>query len=277
MIKDIVLHLESDQSGDIVLDFAVSTAEMFDAHLTGVSFAFAANSPGYIVPNFPASVLADLFAKSETAARGAIDRFEVAMKRSGLSAEPRLVLQSEFGPARTFSEMARCFDLSIVMQSDDYSGVDNSALIEATLFDSGRPLIIVPHIQQEGLKLNRVVCCWDGSRAAVRAINDALPLLRKANAVELFIVENKKTADEKVSGGIEIGRHLARHDIKIEVRRTPAADIDVPNIILSHVADCSANLIVMGGYGHSRLREFVLGGATLGILSAMTVPVFMSH
>jgi nucleotide-binding universal stress UspA family protein len=277
MIKDIILHLERDPSRDVVRDFAASTAEIFAAHLTGVSFAFAASIPNYIVPNFPAGVLAELFAESETAARGAIDRFEVAMKRSGLSAEPRLVLQTEFGPPETFSKMARCFDLSIIMQSDDYSGLNNSDLIEATLFDSGRPLIVVPYIQQEGLKLDRIVCCWDGSCAAVRAINDALPLLRKANIVELFIVENEKTADENIIGGIEIGRHLARHDIKIEVRRTPAADIDVPNVILSHVADSSASMLVMGGYGHSRLREFVLGGATRGILSAMTVPVFMSH
>ncbi|MEH6952723.1 universal stress protein (plasmid) [Nitrobacter sp. NHB1] len=277
MIKDIILHLERDPSRDIVRDFAASTAEMFAAHLTGVSFAFAASIPNYIVPNFPAGVLADLLSESETAARGAIDRFEAAMKRGGLSVEPRLVLRTEFGPPRTFSEMARCFDLSIIMQSDHDNGINNSVLIEATLFESGRPLIVVPYIQQAGLMLDRVVCCWDGSRAAVRAINDALPLLRKAKAVELFIVENKKTANESVIGGIEIGRHLARHDIKIEVIRSPAADIDVPNTILSHVADCSANLLVMGGYGHSRLREFVLGGATLGILSAMTVPVFMSH
>ena len=277
MIKDIILHLERDPARDIVRDFAASAADLFGAHLTGVSFAFAAGIPNYIVPNFPAGVLADLFAASETAARGAINRFEAAVKRGGLSAEPRLVLQTEFGPPNAFSEMARCFDLSIIMQSDDYSGVNNSDLIEATLFDSGRPLIVVPYIQKEMLKLDRVVCCWDGSRAAARAVNDALPLLRKANVVELLIVENEKTAHESVGGGIQIGRHLARHDIKIEVRRTPAADIDVPNIILSHVADSSASMLVMGGYGHSRLREFILGGATLGILAAMTVPVFMSH
>ena len=199
------------------------------------------------------------------------------MKRAGLSAEPRLLLQSEFGPPKTFSELARHFDLSVIMQSDDYNGVNNSILIEATLFDFGRPLIVVPYIQRDGLKLDRVVCCWDGSRAAARAVNDALPLLRKAKAVELFIVENEKTANERVICGAEIGRHLARHDVKVEVRTTPADDIDVANTILSHVADCSASLLVMGGYGHSRLREFVLGGATRGILAAMTVPVFMSH
>jgi hypothetical protein len=171
MIKDIILHLERDPSRDIVRDFAASTADMFGAHLTGVSFAYAAGIPNYIVPNFPAGVLADLFAASETAARGAISRFEAALKRDGLSAEPRLVLQTEFGPPKAFSEMARCFDLSIIMQSDDYSGINNSDLIEATLFDSGRPLIVVPYIQKEMLKLDRVVCCWDGSRAAARAVN----------------------------------------------------------------------------------------------------------
>src|SRR5690606_34677644 len=102
----------------------------------------------------------------------------------------------------------------------------------------------------------------DGSRAAARAVNDALPLLRKANGVELFIVANEKTADEQVLRGADIARHLARHDVKVEVETTPAADVDVANVILSHVADCSASLLVMGGYGHSRLREFVLGGAT---------------
>ncbi|ABE63851.1 UspA [Nitrobacter hamburgensis X14] len=265
MIKDIIFHLERDTSRDTVRDFAASIAETFAAHLTGVIFNFETN--------IPAEALGDLFAESEAEARDAIGRFELAMKRGDLSAEPRLIS----GTPRTFSEMARCFDLSIIMQSDDYKGVNNSILIEATLFDSGRPLIVVPCIHQGGLKLDRVVCCWDGSRTAARAINDALPLLKKANAVELFIVENEKTADEQVLRGTEIGRHLARHDIKAEVETIPAADIDVANAILSHIADGSTSLVVMGGYGHSRLREFVFGGATRGMLAAMTVPVFMSH
>jgi nucleotide-binding universal stress UspA family protein len=265
MIKDIILHLERDSSRDIVRDFAASMAETFAAHLTGVIFKFATN--------IPAESLDDLFVESEAEARDAIDRFELAMKRDGLSAESRLVA----GTAKTFSEMARCFDLSIVMQSDEHHYINNSILIEAALFDSGRPLIVVPCTQKDTLKLDRIVCCWDGSRTAARAINDALPLLRKANAVELFIVENEKTAHEQVIRGTEIGRHLARHDIKVEVRTEPAADSDVANAILSHVADGSTNLLVMGGYGHSRLREFVFGGATRGMLSAMTVPVFISH
>jgi nucleotide-binding universal stress UspA family protein len=265
MIKDIILHLERESSRDSVRDFAASIAETFAAHLTGVIFNFASN--------IPADALADLFAESEAEARSAIERFELATKRGGLSADPRLIL----GAPKTFSEMARCFDLSIVMQSDDHKGINNSLLIESTLLDSGRPLIVVPCNQQGGLKLDRVVCCWDGSRTAARAINDALPLLKKANAVELFTVENEKTANEQALRGTEIGRHLARHDIKVEVETARGADGDVANAILTHVADRSASLLVMGGYGHSRLREFLFGGATRGMLSAMTVPVFMSH
>jgi nucleotide-binding universal stress UspA family protein len=127
------------------------------------------------------------------------------------------------------------------------------------------------------LTLEKVVCCWDGSRTAARAINDALPFLKKANAVELLIVEDEKPANEQVLRGTEIGQHLARHDIKVGVKTMPAAGMDVAKAISSHVSGGSTSLLVMGGYGHSRMREFVFGGVTRGMLSAMTVPVFMSH
>lgn len=277
MFKNIILNLERDKSRDSVRDYAISIAEAFDSHIAGVAFADGSGIPGFLTSDFPPQVLAGIIAEQEKAARDAVARFEVAAKRSLLSVEPRLVTQSESGPPSVFSAMARRFDLSVVMQSYDDQEANNDILIEATLFDSGRPLIVVPYIQKDGLKFDRIVCCWDGSRAATRAINDALPLLRKSQAVELFIVSNEKTAGEREIRGVEIGSHLARHGIKVEVETIPAADIDVADAILSHVSDCSASMIVMGGYGHSRLREFVLGGATRGILSTMTAPVFLSH
>jgi nucleotide-binding universal stress UspA family protein len=277
MIKDIIVNLELDKSRDSVRDYAISMAEAFDSHIAGVAFADGSSIPSFLMPDFPSRVLAGIVAEQEKAARGAIARFEAAARRSLVSVEPRLVTQSEFGPPSVFSAMARRFDLSVVMQSDDDQGSNNDVLIEATLFDSARPLIVVPYIQKSGLKFDRIVCCWDSSRAATRAINDALPLLKKAQVVELFIVSNEKTSGEREIRGVEIGNHLARHGIKVEVEMVPAVDIDVADAILSHVSDCSASMIVMGGYGHSRLREFVLGGATREILSTMTVPVFMSH
>jgi len=165
----------------------------------------------------------------------------------------------------------------VFMQSEP-NGVDNDDMIETSLFQSGRPLIVVPHIQKDGLKLDHMVCCWDGSSTAARAINDALPLLVKATAVDLLIVLNEKTnSNTNVIRGAGMAKHLARHDVKVQIETVPAADIDVTNAILSYVADNSATLIVMGGYGHAKLREVVLGGVTRDMLKSMTVPVFMSH
>lgn len=272
MIKDVIVNLALNKSRDSVRDYAITVARTFDAHLAGVAFADGANLLVFLAPEFPSSLIADILAENRKAARSAVERFEAAVKGSLLSVEHRLV---EAPPS--FSEMARRYDLSVVMQSDNSNGVYNDVLIEATLFESGRPVIVVPYIQKEGMNLDRIVCCWDGSRAAARAINDALPLLQRARTVELLIVTNKKTGNGQEIRGVEIGSHLARHGIKVEVEILPAADIDVANVILSRVAECSASMIVMGGYGHSRVREFILGGATRGVLTTMTVPVFISH
>jgi nucleotide-binding universal stress UspA family protein len=277
MIKDIIVNLEQQVSRDPARDFAISVAETFDAHIAGIAFAYAPDFPGYMMLEIPPDIVAQMIVESEKAALAAIDRFDAATTRSQLPSEHRLfkTIGAE-GPA-ILSNLARRFDLSVLKQSDP-NGVDNDDMIETSLFESGRPLIVVPYIQKDGLKLDHVVCCWDGSRAASRAINDALPLLIKATAVDLLIVLNDKTKNDKNEIlGAEMAKHLARHDVKVRVEAIPAADIDVPSAILSHVADESATLIVMGGYGHARLREMILGGVTRDMLKSMTVPVFMSH
>ena len=137
-------------------------------------------------------------------------------------------------------------------------------------------MIIVPYIQKAPLKLDNVLACWDGSRAATRAIADAMPLLQKAGRVELIIVANERGKQDEIEGA-DMGGHLARHGLKVEVNRTVSGDIDVADALLSHAADAGTDFIVMGGYGHSRLREFVLGGVTRSIFRSMTAPVLMSH
>jgi nucleotide-binding universal stress UspA family protein len=144
------------------------------------------------------------------------------------------------------------------------------------LFESGQPLIMVPYIQKAPLKLDRVMVCWDGGRAAARAIADAMPLLRRAGHVDVVIVTDERGKRDQIEGA-DMGAHLARHGLNVEVTRTALGDIDVADVILSRAADMSTDFIVMGGYGHSRLREFVLGGVTRSILRSMTVPVLMSH
>jgi len=118
--------------------------------------------------------------------------------------------------------------------------------------------------------------CWDGSRAAARAVADAIPILGKSGHVEIVSVTNEPGKQDE-NEGADIGRHLARHGLKVDVHRISGGDIDVADALLSYAADSSADFIVMGGYGHSRLREFVLGGVTRLIFESMTVPVLLSH
>jgi nucleotide-binding universal stress UspA family protein len=277
MIKDIIVNLEHRITRDPARDFAINIAETFDAHVAGVVFAYAPVFPGYVTLEIRADIVARMVAESEKAALAAIDRFDEAARRSLISAEHRLLKTIGAGAPMILSTLARRFDLSVFMQSER-SGLDNDDMIETSLFQSGRPLIVVPYIQKDGLKLDHVVCCWDGSSAAARAINDALPLLVKATAVDLLIVLNEKTKNENnVVRGVEMATHLARHDVKVQIETVPAADIDVADAILSYVADNSGTLIVMGGYGHAKLREVILGGVTRAMLKSMTVPVFMSH
>jgi nucleotide-binding universal stress UspA family protein len=275
MIKDVIINLE--RQDDPARDFAISIAETFDTHIAGVAFAYTPDLPGDTMMVLPSDILEQMIAESERTARAAIERFDAAVKRSLISAEFRLLRTIGAEAPAILSVLARRFDLSVFMQSEP-GRVDNDDMIETALFESGRPLIVVPYIQEDGLKLDRVVCCWDGSRAAARAINDALPLLAKATSVDLLIVLNEKTnmANMEVRG-VEIATHLARHDVKVQVETIPAPDIDVTNAILSYVADNSGTLIVMGGYGHAKLREVILGGVTREMLKSMTVPVFMSH
>jgi nucleotide-binding universal stress UspA family protein len=277
MIKDVIVNLEHQVARDPARDFAISIAEVCDTHLAGVAFAYTPEFPGYVMMEIPPDIVAQMIAESEKSAMAAIARFDAAAKRSLISAEHRLLRTRGTEAPTILATLARRFDLSVFMQSEPGS-VDNDDLIETALFQSGRPLIVVPYIQKDGLKLDRIVCCWDGSRAAARSFNDALPLLTRANTVDLLIVLNEKTnSDNREIRGVEMAKHLARHDVKVQLERVPAPDIDVTSAILSYVADNSGTLIVMGGYGHSRLREIILGGVTREMLKSMTVPVFMSH
>src|SRR3984957_9801322 len=277
MIKDIIVNLEHRIGRDPARDFAISVAETFDTHVAGVAFAYTPDFPGYAMLQIPPDIVAQMAAESEKTAWAAIERFDAAAKRSLVSAEHRLLKAVGAAAPAILSTLARRFDLSVFMQSEP-NGVNNDDMIETSLFQSGRPLIVVPYIQRDGLKLDHLVCCWDGSSTAARAINDALPLLVKATTVDLLIVLNEKTnSNTNVIRGAEMAKHLARHDVKVQIETVPAADIDVTNAILSYVADNSATLIVMGGYGHAKLREVILGGVTRDMLKSMTVPLFMSH
>jgi nucleotide-binding universal stress UspA family protein len=278
MIKDIAFHLSTRTPDTATIDYAVSVAAAFEAHLAGIAFALDPFIPPTmgIGDAVPADWIDEQREESEAAALAAIARFEEVARRNALSAESRRLDASLAGAAQMFGRIARRFDLSIVRQAEPGKSPLEDLIIEAALFEAGRPVLVVPYIQKGTLTLDRAMVCWDGGHNAARAVGDAMPFLHRAKAVEVVIVQGDAGKSDEIPGA-DIGEHLARHDLDVEVKRIVSKDRDVMDTILSHAADVGTDFLVMGGYGHSRLREFILGGVTRGILATMTVPVLMSH
>ena len=276
MIKDIVVNLSVSKGGGPASDYAVSLASALGAHLTGVAFVYDPIVPVSATGYIPAEIIERQQADNEGFAKTAVDGFGAATKRAGLSAAPLTISTSLARAGEHFSRIARRFDLAVLGQAEpDTSSIDD-IIAETTLFESGRPMIIVPYIQKGPLKLDKAMVCWDGSRPAARAIGDAMPLLAKAGKVEIVSIADEPGKQDKIEG-VDMGQHLARHGLKVEVERIPRGDVDVADALLSHAADSGADIMVMGGYGHSRLRQFLLGGVTRSTLRSMTVPVLMAH
>jgi nucleotide-binding universal stress UspA family protein len=276
MIKDLVVNLTLEAARDPAADFAISIAAAFEAHIAAIAFAFDPVVTPAVLDGLSSTWVDAQREESRAAAKAAIDRFEAAARRDGLSAEHRMFETSLGEAISLFGRIARRFDLSVVKQQEPDRPNGDDLMVEAAMFQSGRPTVIVPYIQKTPLKLDRVLVAWDGSHGAARAIGDAMPFLVRAKAVDIVMVTTGDGKKDEVPG-VEIGQHLARHGLVVDVRQLVAEDIDVANTILSYAADNAVDFMVMGGYGHSRLREFVLGGATRSILQTMTVPTLMAH
>jgi nucleotide-binding universal stress UspA family protein len=276
MIKDLVVNLTVGGSRGDPGAFAVAVAAAFNAHVAAIAFAHDPIVPATLMGGVPADFIESQRAEAEAAASAAIARFEEAARRAGVSAESRMLAASIAEASDQFGRIARRFDLAVVGQAEPEKACPEELLAESALFEGGRPVLLVPYIQEAEFKLGKVLVCWDGSRAAARATGDALPFLARAEDIEVLIVAGERGKTDEIPGA-DVGQHLARHGLKVDVKRIVATESNVANTILSYVADSGADLIVMGGYGHSRLREFILGGVTRGILEAMTVPTLMSH
>jgi nucleotide-binding universal stress UspA family protein len=225
------------------------------------------------IEGLPVEYIDEERAANEKAAQAAKEKFLQAGSSGRRDAYSPSVTVS--GAARFFARMGRNHDISIIEQADEETTQYNP-IIEAALFDSGRPVFVVPYIHDKPAKLDTALIGWDGSKPAARALADALPFLRKAKRIHVITVAEAKKITEEVPGA-EIAEHLARHGLAVQTKRIDVEDVDIANTILSHAADIDADFLVMGAYGHTRLREFVFGGVTAQILRMMTVPTLMSH
>jgi nucleotide-binding universal stress UspA family protein len=269
-MKNILVNAAS--GNDVAGDYAVSLAAAFEAHVFGAVFAYLPTIRRSIVHPTAARLIEEQRQTAEAAAA----RFDEAARRADVSAASQVFAATLLGAPDIFGPLARRFDLSVVRQGQPNKVAPEDLIIEAALFDSGRPVIVVPYVQRPPFKLDRVLVAWDGGRLAARALGDALPLLKRATAVDVVVVTTEPVKSDEIPGA-DVARMLARYGIAVELREIGAAGISVADTLLNQAAESAADLIVMGGYGRSRLREFVLGGTTRAMLTSMTTPVLMSH
>jgi nucleotide-binding universal stress UspA family protein len=173
---------------------------------------------------------------------------------------------------------ARSVDLIVAGQTDpDWEQSPLMDFPERLALESGRPTLVVPYVGRYREIGRNVVIAWKGARESARAVFDALPLLAGAETVDILEVKERRDDGDSLAPDTTIAASLARHGIKATVRTSVAVDIGIGDEILSRVADAGADLLVMGAYGHSRMREMIFGGATHHLMRHMTVPTLFSH
>jgi len=276
--KSLLVYLDQGASNKERINTAIAIAKVHEAQLTGV-----------VVNALPASsILQKLgFGKGEALmeqqrieAEEITEHFKQVAEQEGVQADTRIIECVEGRAAEKLARMARIFDLSIMSQAnpDKANASFISELSEEVMLSSGRPVFFIPYVGAHNIPCRRGLIAWDGSKAATRAIHDALPLLKMMKKVIILIVDADKIehyADSKP--GEELSRHLRIHGVNNEIRRLAKAEVSTSTIILNELSDSGADILIMGGYGTPKLREIMLGGVTRTMFECMTVPVFMSH
>lgn len=274
--KTILVHCDADPRVSHRLTVAVDLAQRHGALLVGVHIQEPFDAPAL----FDGTIAIDsLLEAHEAAAKAHVatarTAFDKAVKGSHLSTEWRS--EEGYVDAR-LGVHARYADLVILGQNDPGSAFGALDLPATIALSTGRPALVVPYIGAPARLGKTVMLCWNASRESARAASDALPLLCAADKVVVLCVDPRSsTGGHGAEPGADVANWLARHGVKVTVHREVAADTDVGNVILSRAADLDVDLIVMGLYGHSRLREMVLGGASRALLASMTVPLFIAH
>jgi nucleotide-binding universal stress UspA family protein len=275
VMKDLLAYASPANQRLHSLEYAISLASKLQAHLEGVTFSFLPEFAG-LYATMPDEFFTKIQTQSERDAASAQRNFLRSAGDAKIHHGVRNYTATSADAERIFGRVARCFDLAIVPQTDPDNDAFFNPSFEDTMFLSGRPTLFVPAIHTGPAALDRILLCWNGDRWAARAAADALPLMKLARSVDVLQIELGKDGAPECPAS-EVIRHLKRHGIAAEPHAFTRDDHNVGAAILSFAADCGATLIVMGGYGHARAREFFFGGATREILKTMTVPVLLSH
>jgi nucleotide-binding universal stress UspA family protein len=269
--KTIVVHVDNRPRRAERLALAFTLGERFGAHVVGLFALEAARIPSYALAETGQLVLEMERKRRAEEARAAETDFRQAARRSAAGSEWRLSMDDAAAALRL---SARYADLVVAAQPEPPAPLDVSFAGELVL-GAGRPVLLVPYAGHFADAGKRVLIAWNASREAARAVADALPILVRADAVDVVVFA--PGGDHGEVPGADLAHYLARHGVKANAAVDAAPEVAIGERILTRAADTDADLIVMGAYGRSRLSELVLGGATRSLLAAMTVPVLMAH
>ena len=277
MYRNLLVHIPTERSPRAAIDASVSLAMTWDAALEAIAVGYESVNDVPFVAEAGLALTAAFDAQHTRAlecANNALAVFEVEAKAAHIRYKSEALGASFAEAAVLFNARARLCDLVIVTQPDPAIETYDNLLPQRALLRSGAPLLMVPHTFRGALGAAHVGICWDGSRLAARALRDAMPLLRRADSISVLTVEGAFSVEADPH---RLVARLASLGLPAKVISVKADHSDIQPTILSIAADEALDLLVMGGYGHSRLHEVILGGVTRDMFRSMTVPTLMSH
>jgi len=271
MLQDLLLYMESRPASRRSIAAALELARRSGARVVGTFVIAPMRLPGYVTAEIPQSTLAAVRAAALERAHEQEQAFRSAAAESGVEVEWR-VFESDADYA--VNGCARSVDLVVLTQPESNDPTCVRPLIDEVVLGSGRPVMMVPRSGAAVGFGEHVLVAWNDSRESTGAVHDALPMLKTAKRVVMAAAESSATASTNLDS---IVAHLARHGVPVETRRLRAGSSDAGDALLTLAAEEGIDLLVMGAWGHSRLREMVLGGVTAHVIRHSTLPVFMSH
>ena len=278
MFRNILVHIPTDLSPRPAVDGSISLALGTGAHLDAIAIGYETASIPFVAEG--GAAVASLYevehAQACERAEAALRVFDVEARNADISYTTRTVAAVPIDAREIICASARLHDLTVVAQPQSERDSYDNVIPQELLFQAGGPVLFMPYTFHGAFSAKRIGICWDGSRLAARALRDAMPLLHKADILAVITIDGPDPIPAESSTD-HLVRYLAKAGLPARITSLPASRSEVQSMLLSIAADESLDLLVMGGYGHSRLQETLLGGVTRDMLRAMTVPVLMSH
>jgi nucleotide-binding universal stress UspA family protein len=274
--KTILVHLNDQRRAEALLEPAIALATRYNSHLLGLHVNASVPSPP-VTMGYSSAVLGSLVTQERKQGEEIAATFSRMTAQATFVPEWHLIKVPHVDLAAVVLDHGRAADLIIAGQTDpDWELSPLLDFPEQLALESGRPVLVVPYAGRYPQIGRNVVIAWKAGRESARAVFDALPLLQGAENVHILEVSGR-SGESTLGPDTSIAAALARHGIKPTIRTSVAPDISVGDEILSRLSDLEADLLVMGAYGHSRMRELVFGGVTRHIIRHMTVPTLFSH